>query len=44
MQKLLTFCQQKNNGVFQILTFAFLTKTLTNDVVSFEHLGPVRFL
>ena len=40
LQKLLIFFQQKNNGIFQILLFEILTKTLTNDVVSFEQLGP----
>ena len=30
----------KNIGIFQILTFEILTKHLTNDVVSFEQLGP----
>ena len=31
----------KNIGVFEILTFDILKKTpLTNDVVSFEQLGP----
>ena len=28
-----------NNGVFEILKLEILTKTLTNDVVSFEQLG-----
>ena len=30
----------KNNSVFVILMFEILTETLTNDVVSFEQLGP----
>ena len=34
LQKLLTFYQQK------ILAFLRINKTLTNDVVSFEQLGP----
>ena len=37
----LTFFSTKNNGLFQILTFEILTEMLTNEVVSFEQLGPV---
>ena len=36
MQKLLTFFQQKNTAIFQILTF----EILTNDVVIFEPPSP----
>ena len=38
--KLLTFFSTKNIGIFQKLTSDNLTKTVTNDVVSFEQLGP----
>ena len=38
LQKLLTFFQQ-NIGIFQILAFE-IYETLTNNVVSFEQLGP----
>ena len=40
MQKLLTFFSTRNIGKFQIFTFEILTKTLTNDIVSFEQLDP----
>ena len=40
VQKLLTFFQQKNIGVFQVSVCKILTKTLTNEVVSFEQPGP----
>ena len=30
----------KNIGIYQIIMFEILTKTLTNDVVSFEQPGP----
>ena len=30
----------KNHIIFVIFTFEILTKTLTNDVVNFERLGP----
>ena len=36
VQKLLTFFSTKNIGLFQILTFENINKTLTNDVFSFE--------
>ena len=32
----------KNNSVFVILMFEIFNETLTNDVVSFEQLGPVQ--
>ena len=34
------FFSAKNIGIFEKLTFENLTKTLTNDVVSFEQPGP----
>ena len=34
----------KNNSVFVILMFEILTKTLTNDVVSFEQLAPDKLI
>ena len=42
MQKLLTFFQQKYR-VYAILNDQSFNDTLTNDVVSFEQLGPGRY-
>ena len=41
MQKLLTFFQQKNISVYAILHDQSFNDTLTNDIVSFEQMGPV---
>ena len=42
MQKLLTFFQQ-NISVYAIFNDRSFNDTLTNDIVSFEQLGPVVF-
>ena len=39
MQKLLTFFS-KNNSVYAIFNDQIFNDALTNDIVSFEHLGP----
>ena len=39
MQKLLTFFS-KNNSVYAIFIYQSFNDTLTNDIVSFEQLGP----
>ena len=39
MQKLLTFCQQ-NISVYAISNDQSFNDTLTDDIVSFEQLGP----
>ena len=40
MPKLLTFFFSKNISVFAIFTDQSFNDTLTNDIVSFEQLGP----
>ena len=40
MQKLLTFFQQKNISIYAIFNDQSFNDTLTNDIVSFEQLGP----
>ena len=42
MQKLLTFLH-KNINVYAIFNDQSFNNTLTNDIVSFEQLGPVVF-
>ena len=42
MQKLLTFCQQ-NISVYAIFNDQSFNDMLTNDIVSFEQLGPVLY-
>ena len=42
LQKLLTFFSTKTVGKFDILMFEI--STLTNDIVSFEQLGPEVFI
>ena len=44
MQKLLTFFQQKSISVLSIFNDQSFNDTLTNDIVSFEQLGPALFL
>ena len=39
MQKLLTFCQQKNISIYAIFNDQSFNDTLANDIVSFEQLG-----
>ena len=39
MQKLLTFFS-KNNNIYAIFNDQNFNNTLTNDIVSFEQLGP----
>ena len=41
MQKLLTFFFSKNISICAIFNDKSLNDTLTNDIVSFEQLGPV---
>ena len=41
MQKLLTFFFIKNISIYAILNDQSFNDTLTNDIVSFEQLGPV---
>ena len=43
MQKLLTFFQQKNS-ISAIFNDQSFNDALTNDIVGFEQLGPVRHL
>ena len=43
MQKLLTFFFSKNIRVYAIFNDQSFNDTLTNDIVSFEQLGPVLF-
>ena len=40
MQKLLTFFSAKNISVYAIFNDQSFNDTLTNDIVSFEQLGP----
>ena len=40
MQKLLTFFQQKKSSIYAIFNDQSFNDTLTNDIVSFEQLGP----
>ena len=40
MQKLLTFFQQKYISVYAIFNDQIFNDTLTNNIVSFEQLGP----
>ena len=40
MQKLLTFFSAKNISVYAIFNYQSFNDTLTNDVFSFEQLGP----
>ena len=42
MQKLLTFFS-KNIGVYAIFNDQTFNARLTNDIISFEQLGPVLF-
>ena len=42
MQKLLTFLVSKNISVYAIINDQNFNDTLTNDIVSFEQLGPVH--
>ena len=44
VQKLLTVFSTKNTGIFKTLTFEILTSRFSNDIVSFEQLGPEDFL
>ena len=41
MQKLLTFFFSKNINIFAISNDQIFNDMLTNDIVSFEQLGPV---
>ena len=43
MQKLLTFCFSKNISIYAIFNDQSFNNTLTNDIVSFEQLGPDLF-
>ena len=43
MQKLLTFFFSKNIRVYVIFNDQSFNNTLTNDIVSFEQLGPDHF-
>ena len=43
MQKLLTFCFSKNISIYVIFNNQSFNNTLTNDIVSFEQLGPDLF-
>ena len=43
MQKLLTFFFSKNNSVYAVFNDQSFTDTLTNDIVTFEQLGPDQF-
>ena len=43
MQKLLTFFFCKNSRVFAIFNNESFNDTLTNDIVSFEQLGPDKY-
>ena len=43
MQKLLIFIFSKNITVYAIFNDQSFNKTLTNDIVSFEQLGPDIF-
>ena len=40
MQKLLTFFFSKNISIYAIFNDQTFNNTLTNDIVSFEQLGP----
>ena len=40
MQKLLTFFFSKNSSIYAIFNDKIFNDTLTNDIVSFEQLGP----
>ena len=40
MQKLLTFFSAKNISIYAISNDQSFNNTLTNDIVSFEQLGP----
>ena len=40
MQKILTFFFSKNIIVYAIFNYQSFNDTLTNDIVSFEQLGP----
>ena len=40
MQKLLTFFFSKNIGIYAIFSDQSFNNSLTNDIVSFEQLGP----
>ena len=40
MQKLLTFFSAKNNSLYAIFNDQNFNDMLTNDMVSFEQLGP----
>ena len=44
MQKLLTFCSAKIICVYAIFNDQSFNDTLTNDIVSFEQMGPDIFL
>ena len=43
MQKILTFFFCKNISVYAILNDQSFNDTLTNDIVSFEQLGPDKY-
>ena len=43
MQKLLTFFFSKNNCVYAIFNDQNFNDMITNDIVSFEQLGPLIF-
>ena len=45
VQKLFTFFSAKKYiGVFEVLAFKILAKTLTNNIISFEQPGPGLFI
>ena len=44
MQKLLKFLSSKNISIYAIFNDQSFKNTLTNDIVSFEQLGPGIYL